>query len=86
MSPGVSEETRLGVYEVTRLHTCYQKPLLYTLALSRPDAGLFGEFPADFKEPGPELLGFPPADLGVNEADHLCPGDDFSGDHDHMAP
>ncbi len=49
-------------------------------------AGVGGDLPADFKEPDPELLRFPTPGLLVGESNHLGPGHDLSGEHDHMAP
>lgn len=49
-------------------------------------AGALGEFPADFKEPGPELLWFPASGFRIFEPDRLGPGHDLGGHHDDMAP
>ena len=45
-----------------------------------------GDFPADFKQPGPEFLWFPAPGLRAGERDHLGPGHDLGGEHDQMAP
>lgn len=37
-------------------------------------AGVRGQFPADFNEPGPELFRFPPAGFHTGKGDHLGPG------------
>lgn len=43
-------------------------------------------FAANFKQPGTELLGFPAPGLLASKRDHLRPGHDLSGEHDHVAP
>ena len=48
--------------------------------------GVCGDLPTNFKEPGPEFLGFPAPGLLAGESDHLAPGHDLRGEHDNMAP